>query len=567
MGRPGFRCSVTAIAAGTALGLACLLVVGAWHGAMEGGKRVLAIGAEGVRENVSRNLGAAEEVLSNLGTLMNSSTHVDGDQFRVFSEEILRRHPFLIATGYFQLSHDRERDEFEASMRSRGFPTFSITERRSGEYRAASRRERHLPLVYLEPFEPSRAVMVGFDALSEPRFAKAIDAAVATAEVRFAPARDKDEFTTGAWLFRAVFAGKTLPRSFDQRRRLVNGLVALGLDTGRLLALSVGDTGLSARLWIEGEPERIAEKEGPPLPGPLGRLATFRQEHVIAVAGERYRLALERPVSWGDIDRVEVAAALLIALVILSTLPLAARSFSLRIREKKERQAEIERLVDVRTAELAQSNRSLKQEVHERQHAEKALGESEARFRELFDNMSSGVAMYRPSNPDAEDFNIVGFNRAAERFEGVRREDIIGRRVTEVFPGIREFGLLDVFRRVWNTGVGEHVPAALYQDDRLSGWKENYVYKLPSGEVVAVYDDVTERKRVEEDLRHAQKMEAIGTLAGGIAHDFNNILTSILGCAELTVDLVPSGGRARRNLDIILKSGRRAAPGLQDDIQ
>jgi K+-sensing histidine kinase KdpD len=73
--------------------------------------------------------------------------------------------------------------------------------------------------------------------------------------------------------------------------------------------------------------------------------------------------------------------------------------------------------------------------------------------------------------------------------------------VLDVFPGIRDFGLFDVFQRVWKTGRPENHPVGQYQDDRITGWRDNAVYKLPSGEVVAVYSDETERKIAEEALK------------------------------------------------------------------
>jgi len=135
-----------------------------------------------------------------------------------------------------------------------------------------------------------------------------------------------------------------------------------------------------------------------------------------------------------------------------------------------------------------------------RQHnLNQSLQESETRLNELFENMSSGVAVYRASD-DGQDFVFSGLNRSAEKLEKLRREDVLGKRVIEVFPGVVELGLLDVFRRVWKTGVGERFPLSFYHDGRISGWRDNFVYKLPSGEIVAIYDDVTERMQAQQSL-------------------------------------------------------------------
>ena len=128
------------------------------------------------------------------------------------------------------------------------------------------------------------------------------------------------------------------------------------------------------------------------------------------------------------------------------------------------------------------------------------LVESEERYRELFDNMSSGVAIYEVRD-NGNDFIFKDFNKAGERLDGDSKEDIIGKSIYQARPGITEFGLLDVFKRVWKSGIPEHYPATFYKDDRLHKWFENYIYKLPSGDIVAVYDDITDRKQAEEELR------------------------------------------------------------------
>jgi len=129
-------------------------------------------------------------------------------------------------------------------------------------------------------------------------------------------------------------------------------------------------------------------------------------------------------------------------------------------------------------------------------HPDEALNEFQVKFKVLFENVCSGIAIYETLD-DGEDFVFVDFNPAAEQIDNIKKEELVGKSVTEVFPGVRQFGLLDVFRRVYKTGTPEHHPISVYKDDRVAGWRENYVYRLPSGQIVAVYDDVSTRKRTE----------------------------------------------------------------------
>lgn len=135
---------------------------------------------------------------------------------------------------------------------------------------------------------------------------------------------------------------------------------------------------------------------------------------------------------------------------------------------------------------------------------EQSIQESESRFRELFKNISSGVAIYEAKN-NGRDFVIKDFNQAAEKIEKAKKEDIIGESVLKVFPGVKDFGLFKVFQEVYKTGMPQHHPISLYKDQRITGWRENYIYKLPSGEIVAVYDDITERKQAEKELKDSEE--------------------------------------------------------------
>ena len=146
---------------------------------------------------------------------------------------------------------------------------------------------------------------------------------------------------------------------------------------------------------------------------------------------------------------------------------------------------------------------ALSHDISERKRMEREMKESESRFRQLFENMSSGVAVYEAVD-NGEDFVFKDFNRSAEKIGNITKDEIIGRRILEVYPGLKEFGLFAVLQRVWRTGDAEHLPDSYYEDERRRGWRDNYVYKLPTGEVVAVYDDVTDRIMAMEAVRSSE---------------------------------------------------------------
>ncbi|MBN1315721.1 MAG: PAS domain S-box protein [Anaerolineales bacterium] len=167
------------------------------------------------------------------------------------------------------------------------------------------------------------------------------------------------------------------------------------------------------------------------------------------------------------------------------------------------------------------------------------LKNSEKRFRELFNNMNDGVAIYAPAK-DGQDWIIRDINRAGEKISRLRKKDIVGKSIQEVFPGLKEMGMVDVMHQVWQTGEPTQLGRTLYQDDRLSLWIDNQVYKLPSGEIVVVYNDITQQKITEEALQENQRMLTIlMSNLPGMAYRCHDDLDWTMefvsqGCQELT---------------------------------
>ncbi|MDD5408841.1 MAG: PAS domain-containing protein [Candidatus Omnitrophica bacterium] len=133
-----------------------------------------------------------------------------------------------------------------------------------------------------------------------------------------------------------------------------------------------------------------------------------------------------------------------------------------------------------------------------------ALQRSEESFQQLFENLTDGVAIFKASEEEGN-FVFVNLNKKGEEISRINRKDIIGKRVTEVFPATAEIGLLDVLRRVWRTGASEYLPGILYKDKRIEHWTENYVLRLPSGLVVSIYSNITKRKQAEEEIKSLAK--------------------------------------------------------------
>ncbi len=203
-------------------------------------------------------------------------------------------------------------------------------------------------------------------------------------------------------------------------------------------------------------------------------------------------------------------------------------------------------------------------DVSDRKQAEFALRESDRQTRELLQN----IALVAVTLDEAG--RIKFCNDYLLELSGYRREEVLGRDYFALFvPPEQQAERRDHYRHASQTAAGDmrREQEMLCRDGqrRLIAWNTSPVHDS-EGQVVGVTSigqDVTEQRQLEAQVRHAQKMEAVGELAGGVAHDFNNILTAILGYAELAKEELRSTpttpGALAEAVDEIERAGQRAS--------
>ncbi len=176
----------------------------------------------------------------------------------------------------------------------------------------------------------------------------------------------------------------------------------------------------------------------------------------------------------------------------------------------------------------------LLKDVNDRKRAEDAVKLSEEKYQRLIENANDGIV-----SMDNEGL-IIGFNKKAEDIFGYPQKEVMEKPVFLLFPEEERDGDMEVFKQFKTTGelglLGKTIERdGLRKDGRrvsleatlsVSGAKEKSI-------ITAILRDITERRKIEQQLSQSEKLRSLGELAGGVAHEFNNVLAAILGRVQL----------------------------------
>lgn len=201
----------------------------------------------------------------------------------------------------------------------------------------------------------------------------------------------------------------------------------------------------------------------------------------------------------------------------------------------------------------------LNQDVTDQKLAEIATAHAEKTFRGLLESIHLLALILDP------DGNIVFCNDYFLTITGWSRSEVLGKNWIEMFsPSATRETLKAFFKEsVSNGSIPTHYENSISTREgaiRLVVW-DNAILRNPDGAITglaSIGTDVTEHRKLEEQLRQSQKLEAIGQLSGGVAHDFNNILSAIVGYAHLALMKMPADDPCRSNIEFILEASDRA---------
>jgi two-component system, cell cycle sensor histidine kinase and response regulator CckA len=213
----------------------------------------------------------------------------------------------------------------------------------------------------------------------------------------------------------------------------------------------------------------------------------------------------------------------------------------------------------------------LRIEINEHKKSEEALRESEENFRILYNNSPD---MYVSVSP--HDANILLCNETFLNKTGYSREEIIGSPVFKIYHDDCITEAKMAFQEFVETGVIKNQKLTLKRKDgsKIDVSLNANAIRNEAGEIkysISSWRDITdgkkaeeEKRRLEDQLQKAQKMEAMGLMAGGVAHDLNNILSGIVSYPELLLLDLPEDSPLRKPIKTIQESGMRAADVVED---
>ncbi|MBI4027396.1 MAG: CHASE domain-containing protein [Verrucomicrobia bacterium] len=493
-----------------------------------------------IKAAITHRLDTYQVILHGGRGLFTASKSVQREEWRDYlkSFEVERRYPAVRALGCIErVELSRRKSHIEQIHRS-GFPAYTIW--------PVGERAESYPIVYVESFHVQEPFTLGYDAFTEPARRAAMERArdmeslTITGKVAPPPvipsrggAADVPE--PSAFLMYAPIYRKDQPtNTVEERRAALRGFLFAAFHPATLMEKILGQESLDIRFqcfdgdktqtrslfYDSAAPARSAERESPPL---------FAARTVIQMGGRPWSLVFSTlPAFERKLD--QITPMLVLAGGLAGSFLLFGIVWSLTSR------AHALELAGAMTAEVRLRDRAITAS-------------------------HDGIIITDSTHPDDP---IVYVNPGFERITGYPAKDVIGKNARFLQGTECDQPALQELRAALREKRACRVTLRNYRKDGALFWNELSISPIRDERgrlthFIGIQNDVTDRRKTEEAMRHVQKLESLGVLAGGIAHDFNNLLAVILGNADLALNDSSLNASTRNYLEQVESASHRGA--------
>lgn len=500
--RPGFGMKSTdsaqkgLLAASLVFLFSLTLTLWSWHQAKQDeiatARQIFEIRAEEIKTAIETRMEIYTQVMRGGAGLFDASTSVEREEWRIYIQKLNlhKNYPGLQALGYHQLVRAQDKASHEKSVRESGFPNYAIY--------PAEQRSEYAPLVFTEPFAGKNLKVFGYDAYSEPKRRAALEFArdsghvTASAKITLMMQKDDKEPQPGFIMVLPVYRHGQPIQNIEQRRTALTGYIAAAFCTYDLMAGILGESQSKMDLHIFDGTEATVENQfydsdrahsHPPKHGHTGNFNTRRNA---SIGGRNWTLIFTSlPAFDAAMDHQRPHSLLFFGAMV--SLLLATLTWA---------------LIAARTMATARANA-----LGKMKQAMQALKENESLLDNIVENIPISVFTKDPKNA----FRITRWNKASESIFKLPRAHVLGRNAYENWPqeqaetyqtsderAIREGNIVDIPVEVSTAGN-----AIIYLHTR----------KLPlfdaegkPAHLLVICDDITERKRTEDQLQLAAQV-------------------------------------------------------------
>ena len=468
--------------------------------------------------NIESNVEDARNELSGLTASLYAAKKIEADTLRLSTEHMFKQYHFFTTALFAPKVMQAQRKQFETEQREAGFINYTIHDKHGTQHEALFERLYSLPVYLIEPFDVEHVPLLGLDLLCHEQWANALQTAIKNAEdVALVASLRGKEFEL--WLFKALYSGYTGmsdPYFQENRQHMVNGVVAVALDLEQILMPEKMPEDMTVSFLVHGsqqaEPLHLSS---PVVSKPAwwaGFMLTNQLDYMIKDL--RIEIETEQAIYWFDARFLLFffSGALGMGLTIVLTL-------------------------------------SLREMVR-----------SEERKRNVLAMASDAILSVDQQG------NVLEVNPAVVKIFGQSAGQCVG----EPIDALLELNDWDkTMYPSFMAFVEEHPELLEEVCEMKAGLKfgrdicvEVSMSRGQAGKEVMFtlfLRDVTEKKRLQKQSEHAQRLESLGVLAGGIAHDFNNLLTAIMGHASMAMKKVEPETKTRKHLQHVITASESAA--------